>query len=463
MIKSQRRWSRADRSASRNEVKVLLSAFACRPGHGSEPHVGWRTLLAAAAHHDVWLLTNDDAIPGIRRRLDDLGVTRVQVESVGAGFDDTVAQPGGSLGYHYRYDRWQRRAGFTALDLDGRVGFDLVHHATLAAYWARAGVAALDRPFVWGPVGGGVNAPASLLPALGARGMVNDVLRFSARRSLERLPPSRQAVRRAAVALAQNPDTGRRLRGAHEMRVLSNAWSVGDLEGALTAATRNRSRNVVFAGRLIPWKGARLAVRAFARVRTPGASLDIFGAGQDGGGILRLAERLGVRERVNVHGGVERAAFLAQLAVAGALLHTALHEESGLSVAEALRLGTPVACIAHGGPQVLVGACSRSAAEVIAVPPRGVERTTEGLARALERCLEARPPVPSVPLPAPLDYEGALMDAYDWAVRTAGAGRPSPRRRSMAFDRFGAHGDRDASTTAQARTSVEVPRVSPGG
>lgn len=38
-------------------MKLLLSAYACEPGLGSEPGVGWNSALEAARFHDVWVLT----------------------------------------------------------------------------------------------------------------------------------------------------------------------------------------------------------------------------------------------------------------------------------------------------------------------------------------------------------------------------------------------------------------------
>ena len=49
--------------------KVLLSAYACGPGRGSEPGLGWNALVAIARDHDVWVLTcleNWDAIQNAR-------------------------------------------------------------------------------------------------------------------------------------------------------------------------------------------------------------------------------------------------------------------------------------------------------------------------------------------------------------------------------------------------------------
>ncbi|HLE82176.1 MAG TPA: glycosyltransferase family 1 protein, partial [Dehalococcoidia bacterium] len=37
--------------------KVLISAYACEPGKGSEPNVGWNVAREMARQHDVWVLT----------------------------------------------------------------------------------------------------------------------------------------------------------------------------------------------------------------------------------------------------------------------------------------------------------------------------------------------------------------------------------------------------------------------
>ena len=42
-----------------------------------------------------------------------------------------------------------------------------MHHVTLASYWTRTGVAAVEKPLVVGPVGGGVDPPLRLFPDAG--------------------------------------------------------------------------------------------------------------------------------------------------------------------------------------------------------------------------------------------------------------------------------------------------------
>src|SRR3954453_4111451 len=44
-------------SSQRIRRKVLLSAYACKPGKGSEPGVGWTMAVGLASQHHVWVLT----------------------------------------------------------------------------------------------------------------------------------------------------------------------------------------------------------------------------------------------------------------------------------------------------------------------------------------------------------------------------------------------------------------------
>jgi len=38
-------------------MKILLSAFACEPGQGSEEGVGWNTAIESAKYNEVWVVT----------------------------------------------------------------------------------------------------------------------------------------------------------------------------------------------------------------------------------------------------------------------------------------------------------------------------------------------------------------------------------------------------------------------
>ncbi len=51
-------------------MKVLVSAYACEPGRGSEPGAGWHWAAAAAADHEVWVLTHGTNREPVTRALE---------------------------------------------------------------------------------------------------------------------------------------------------------------------------------------------------------------------------------------------------------------------------------------------------------------------------------------------------------------------------------------------------------
>ena len=398
-------------------MKILISAMACEPGSGSELEVGFRAVLAAAQVHEVWVLTNTDSIPSLRRGLEGRPeAERIHLEGIDFGVDAEGIALLTIPGFHFYYDRWQRRAASRAIELDGRVDFDVVHHVTLAAYWTRTGVAVLDKPLVWGPVGGGVEAPLPLVRELGWRGLLEDAGRVVIRRVLGRFGAARRAQRRAVITFAQNGNTLEKIRTPGRISVMTNA-TVIDLGRCRFSGTR--TADVLFVGRLISWKSPILALRAFRHVRNPAARLVFCGNGPDQRHIERAARRWGIEDRVQFAGWLPRDALLSRLATAGALLHPALHEEAGLCVAEALALGTPVVCLDHGGPAEVLRQWPTSPS--VAVGPRDRESTARRLASAIDHFLSHPSPVPAVPRASATSFKQELLSAYSLAARMKGA------------------------------------------
>ena len=339
-------------------LKVLLSAYACEPGEGSEPGVGWNVAVHLAQHHDVWVLTRANNRAVIERELE-----KNPIPNLYFVYHDLPPWARfwkrGQRGVQLYYYLWQLTVVPLVRKLHRQVGFDVAHHVTFVKYWSPSALALLNNvPFIWGPVGGGESAPLAFWPTFGIRGIVYETLRSLARCMGELDPLVRYTARKAKVALATTEETARRLRKlqAKEVRVLSQvALSDSELEklGALPLPLEQPVRFLSL-GRLLHWKGFHLGIEAFARSGLQDTEYWIVGDGPERRRLEALAMRLGVGNRVRFFGRLPRDRVLDLLGQVHVLVHPSLHDSGGWVSLEAMAAKRPVICLDLGGPAVQV-------------------------------------------------------------------------------------------------------------
>lgn len=331
--------------------RVLISAYACGPEQGPEASAGWAIARAAAETGDVWILTRERFRESLAQALaaDPELAARVTVVHIDLPARVMRWKRRGWDLYWY-YALWQRLAGRTAARLHAELSFDLAHHVTFANDWMPCGIASLDVPIVWGPVGGASKVPiAALRRWLGVRGTVTELAR-TALTALPRAIWGDTTARRSALVVAQNPDVARRFRRAKNVVVEPNAAFAEEIPPHRGSES---GRVAVFAGRLLAWKGAALAIETIADPAAEGWRLTILGEGYERRRLQRLVKTLGVADRVDFLGHLPRDRTLDTLASADALLFPSMHDQAGWIVGEASAMGLPVVCLDLGGPPTL--------------------------------------------------------------------------------------------------------------
>ncbi|GAA6750470.1 hypothetical protein Thermus77412_10860 [Thermus antranikianii] len=363
-------------------LKVLLSAYACEPGKGSEPGVGWNMAVHLARHHEVWVLTRANNRPAI-----EAGLAKNPVPGLHFVYHDLPPWARfwkrGQKGVQVYYYLWQLTAIPLVRRLHREVGFDVVHHVTFVKYWAPSALAFLKGvPFVWGPVGGGESAPLPFWPTLGFRGVLYEAARTLARALGELDPLVRLTARRAALALATTPETANRLRklGAKRVEVLSQVALSEEEIDCLGKLPPPEPKPVRFlsVGRLLAWKGFHLGLMAFAQSGLEEAEYWIVGDGPERKRLEALARRLGVAHRVRFWGALPRAEVLRLLGQVHALVHPSLHDSGGWVSLEAMAAGRPVICLDLGGPASQV-----SEVAGFKVPANFLEQAVEDMAQGM--------------------------------------------------------------------------------
>ena len=341
-------------------MRVLLSAYACEPGKGSEPAVGWNWVRQIARFHEVWVITRAN-----NRELIETALAKEPIPNSHWVYFDLPRWARfwkrGERGHRPYYYLWQIGAYFVAQKLNRQVGFDLIHHVTFGQYWTPSFMGLLDVPFIWGPVGGGESAPSPFRSDFSCRGRLYETSR-DLRRNLASIDPvMRLLASRCRVAIATTDQTAARLRtlGARHVVVHPQfGMTIQEMKylGSFPSRVSNSLR-IISVGRLIHWKGFHLGLRGFAQfqVHYPQSEYWIVGVGPEDHRLRALATELGVESRVVFWGKLPTLLDVyTKVAECDVLVHPALHEAFGNVCLEAMSIGRPVICLDLGGPALQV-------------------------------------------------------------------------------------------------------------
>jgi len=322
-------------------MRILLSAYACRPNAGSEPGVGWNwaTHLAARGIDVHVLVAKRNQAPieaGLRENpLPNLHFHYIPVRNEWAKKSE---------GLHYVL--WQAAALKAARELSTKFQFELAHHVTYASVHVPTKLWRLGIPVVFGPVGGGQTAQASMLKYFGADKR-KEQCRSLLTKALKLSPFHRHWLRKVSYILAANTDTLNLVRAAgckNASLMCDTAISATYFaERPRTFDETNGRLKLLWVGRVLTRKALPLALDALKQVQE-NINLTIAGEAMDGPEAVRqmILER-GLQERVFWKGSrLKYEELRAAYAQHDALLFTSLRDSFGSQLLEAMAMGLPV-------------------------------------------------------------------------------------------------------------------------
>jgi glycosyltransferase involved in cell wall biosynthesis len=339
-------------------MKLLVSTYACGPNLGSEQAVGWN--WATEAHrqgHDVWAMASTvhrAAIKTACREDRELaGIHWIFPEVRGWPLQPTV-EPKWERTYNFL---WQRAALRHAIGLQAKVGFDVVHHLTWGGVRAPTFLGSLGVPLIVGPVGGGETCPASLHDTFSRRARIVESIRNISNATITFNPMVRGGLVKATAIFVKTPETRRLLTPAMQRKAVTffelglRREQIGKPRGPRQSAPK-----LLFAGRLLYWKGAHIVLRAFAEMRRsrPDAQLTIVGKGPERDRLMAYAEAMHLGDSVTFMSWLPQQDLFDLYASHDLFVFPSLHDSSGTVIVESLSRGLPVICLDLGGPGQIV-------------------------------------------------------------------------------------------------------------
>ncbi|WP_168734781.1 glycosyltransferase family 4 protein [Deinococcus sp. KSM4-11] len=387
----------------------LLSCYACAPATGTEPGFGWYTATyLAEAGLNVHVLTRPGNRPAIeashRDRQGNLNVTFYYVDL------PLLFRPlRETTGLHYLL--WQLAALRVARGLTRRVPIDVVHHLTYGSVQGGSLLWALNRPFVFGPAGGGQTAPPLARRYFG-RAWRTERLRTLLSRLVVLSPLHRLMARGTAVMCATNRQTADLLTrlGAKRVRMVLDSGLPDDLIAGQVPARGGDTLNVLWVGRLLKRKALRLALESVAALEVP-VHLTVVGDGPDGALLDGWIEELGLQGKVSALGRIPWLDVMNLYREQDVFLFTSLRDSFGSQLLEAAAQGLPIVCLDHQGAGDVL-----PAEAAFKVPLRTEATLATDVAAALRRFAE-------LGLPAREQMGRAALTfarQHTWAAKAAG-------------------------------------------
>jgi glycosyltransferase involved in cell wall biosynthesis len=361
-----------------DRLKILLSAYACEPHKGSEPLAGWCWSEYLAKTCDVTVITRTNNRPLIERELADMsGPKPAFIFHDPPAWIVRLKKWGLPLPIYYII--WQ--IGALRKVSHRLANYDVLHHVTfnsflVPGFWWRS-----NPTVILGPLGGGMTTPTELLPLFG-KGRWREVWRTWYVRIGSFNPTLLRSLRFARAVIAANSDTKNRISRIYTGE-LNSMVDVGiraaQVQPSLPTGT-SRAFRVLWVGSLEPRKAPILALQAFARCSTQlgHASLDFIGDGPQRGMLEKLADSLGLVERIRFRGRLEHDDAVAAFHDADAFLFTSVRDTSGNVLLEAMAAGLPAVVISHQGAAEIT-----TPETAIRVPPDSPERVTNRLAEGI--------------------------------------------------------------------------------
>jgi len=353
-----------------NKLRVVVLAPDCNPESVSTPQLAYAHAEALAHQHSVTLVVR--------------AANEVPIRRAGGSFDEIhpVRLPGLDQLYSwalrriFKYD--YGRQSLTAASYPLQVAFEWRAWRQLRRRIRRGEFDVVLRilpvvqvlpspfahflrngpiPFVLGPLNGGLPWPDGF-PQL-AMQRRQPGWWFSRLRGCYRyLPFARATYQKASAIIAGSSHTFSEFASYREKLFFvpgENGLEPSVPASRAKAGEGERPFNLVFVGRLIPFKACDLALRGAARLLRAGAAhFTVVGDGPERKNLQDLVISLGIENAVTFTGWVSRADALAQLGRADVFVFPSLREFGGAVVFEALALGAVPVVSDFGGPGDIV-------------------------------------------------------------------------------------------------------------
>lgn len=332
-------------------MKILINAYACSPGMGSEPGMAWNWVSNLAKFCELHIITEGEfreKIETVVPTLEQGGNMHFYYNPVSEEIRKMCWNQGDWRFYKY-YREWQWKTYLMAKDICSKEQIDILHQLNMIGFREPGYLWQLSRengvPFVWGPVDAKDKFPVAYLDGAGLKTklfmrlknfLTGIQLRYSKRVLL--------AARQSSVIFSASSNSQRSFKKYMNIdSPLLNETGCYVQDHPIVDKTDKETFDVLWVGKMDFRKQLALALQTVAKSENNKLRLHIMGGG-DAESYQSLAKSYGIADKCIWHGAVSHDEVQDIMQKSDIFLFTSVAEGTPHVVLEAISNNLPVVC-----------------------------------------------------------------------------------------------------------------------
>lgn len=335
-------------------LKILINAYACSPGMGSEPGMAWNWVSNLAKFCELYIITEGE----FREKIEEVVPTLEQGKNMHFYYNPVTDEirkmcwNQGDWRFYKYYREWQWKTYLMAKEICSSEHIDVLHQLNMIGFrepgylWKLSKES--DVPFVWGPIGGLKQFPLAYLQGAGLKmklfNRLKNILNVWQLKHEKRVD---EALKTARLLISSIPDSYRAIKkykGLESIVIPETGCFLS--EDISTDRFDEKELHVMWVGKFDFRKQLPLALRAIAIANNPNIVLEIYGGGSDEqiASAKRVADLLGITEKVVWHSNQPNDVVMNAMHKAQVFFFTSVSEDTSTVVLEAVSNRLPVLC-----------------------------------------------------------------------------------------------------------------------
>ena len=333
------------------KLKILINAYACSPGMGSEPGMAWNWVSNLAKFCELYIITEGE----FREKIEAVVPTLEQGKNMHFYYNPVTEEirkmcwNQGDWRFYKYYREWQWKTYLMAKEICSSEHIDVLHQLNMIGFREPGYLWKLSKengvPFVWGPVDAKDKFPVAYLDGASIKTklfmrlknfLTGIQLRYSGR--------VLKAACQASVIFSASSNSQRSFK--KYMRIdspLLNETGCYVQEHPVTDKSQKETFDVLWVGKMDFRKQLALALQTMAAIGDNKFRLHIVGGG-DSAFYQQMAEGLGVADRCVWHGAVSHDEVQKLMQASDVFFFTSVAEGTPHVVLEAIGNNLPVVC-----------------------------------------------------------------------------------------------------------------------